>query len=103
MRKKLTKTRTRRLLKPVGSANWLLFKHMADNHGLTLLESELDEICRVVMQMRMPRALTAKDLDGFTKSQWKDIMESYKPNARDEARRAKGVQHGIERSSRRRL
>lgn len=25
-----------------------LFKHMSDNHGLTLLDSELDEICRAV-------------------------------------------------------
>jgi hypothetical protein len=37
-----------------GSAYWPLFKHMSDNHGLTLLDSEMEDICRVVLQMRVP-------------------------------------------------
>ena len=39
---------------PNGSAYWPLFKHMSDNHGLTLLDSEMEDICRVVLQMRVP-------------------------------------------------
>ena len=31
-----------------GSVNYALFKHMADEHGLTLLESEMTEIVRIV-------------------------------------------------------
>ena len=31
-----------------GSVTYALFKHMADEHGLTLLESELTEIVRLV-------------------------------------------------------
>lgn len=31
-----------------------LFKHLSDNHGLTLLDSEMEDICRVVLQMRVP-------------------------------------------------
>lgn len=31
-----------------GSVTYTLFKHMADEHGLTLLESELAEIVRLV-------------------------------------------------------
>jgi len=37
-----------------GSAYWPLFKSMADHHGLTLLDSELEDICRVVIAMRLP-------------------------------------------------
>lgn len=39
---------------PNGSAYWPLFKHMSDNHGLTLLDSEMEDICRVVLKMRVP-------------------------------------------------
>lgn len=28
-----------------------LFKHMADNHGLILLDSEMVDICHVVLKM----------------------------------------------------
>ena len=38
------------------SASWHLFKHMSDNHGLTLLESEMDDICQVVDEMRMKKS-----------------------------------------------
>ncbi len=31
-----------------GSVTYALFKHMADEHGLTLLESEMAEIVRIV-------------------------------------------------------
>lgn len=31
-----------------GSVTYALFKHMADEHGLTLLESEMSEIVRIV-------------------------------------------------------
>ena len=37
------------------SAYWPLFKHMSDNHGLTLLDSEIDDICQVVLIMRDPQ------------------------------------------------
>jgi hypothetical protein len=37
---------------PTGSAYWDLFSHMSDNHGLTLLDSELEDICQVVERMR---------------------------------------------------
>lgn len=30
------------------SVYFALFKHMAEHHGLTLLDSEMEEICRVV-------------------------------------------------------
>jgi len=36
------------------SVYWPLFKHMADEHNLTLLESEMEDICQVVERMRMP-------------------------------------------------
>ena len=32
----------------VRSPYWPLFKHMADNHGLTLVDSEMQDICHVV-------------------------------------------------------
>lgn len=35
-----------------GSAFWLLFQHMSKDYGLTLLESEMEEICHVVDSMR---------------------------------------------------
>ena len=28
---------------------------MSDNHGLTLLNSEMEDICRVVLEMRLPK------------------------------------------------
>jgi hypothetical protein len=37
-----------------GSVYFPLFQHMADNHGLTLLDSEMEDICRVVEAMRPP-------------------------------------------------
>jgi len=35
-----------------GSVYFPLFKHMADNHGLTLLDSEMEDICRAVEEVR---------------------------------------------------
>ena len=35
-----------------GSVYFPLFKHMSDNHGLTLLDSEMEDICRVVEEVR---------------------------------------------------
>lgn len=35
-----------------GSAFWVLFEHMSQNHGLTLLDSELSDICHAVDAMR---------------------------------------------------
>ena len=37
------------------SSYWPLFKHMSENHGLTLLDSEMEDICRVVLEMRVPK------------------------------------------------
>ena len=34
------------------SAFWVLFEHMSKNHGLTLLDSELSDICHAVDEMR---------------------------------------------------
>ncbi len=39
------------------SSYYPLFKHMADNHGLTLLDSEMEDICQVVEKMR-PRPVS---------------------------------------------
>ena len=36
----------------LGSVYFPLFKHMAENHGLTLMDSEMEDICRVVEKMR---------------------------------------------------
>ena len=38
----------RRCAVSTGSVTYALFKHMSDEHGLTLLESELTEIVRLV-------------------------------------------------------
>ena len=35
-----------------GSAFWVLFEHMSQEHGLTLLDSELSDICHAVDRMR---------------------------------------------------
>lgn len=35
-----------------GSAFWVLFEHMSQEHGLTLLDSELSDICHAVHRMR---------------------------------------------------
>jgi len=48
-------TRNRVALHRAGSAYWPLFKHLSDNHGLTLLDSEMEDICRVVLEMRVPK------------------------------------------------
>ena len=37
------------------SAYWELWKHMADNHGLTLLDSECEDIIQISDQMLMKR------------------------------------------------
>ena len=37
------------------SAYWPIWKHMADNHGLTLLDSECEDILQVADQMLMRR------------------------------------------------
>ena len=37
---------------PSGSAFWLLFEHMSQAHGLTLLDSELADVCAIVDKMR---------------------------------------------------
>jgi len=34
------------------SAFWVLFEHMSQEHGLTLLDSELSDICNAVDRMR---------------------------------------------------
>jgi hypothetical protein len=38
-----------------GSAYWPIWKHMSDNHGLTLLDSECEDILQVADQMLMRR------------------------------------------------
>jgi hypothetical protein len=38
------------------SAYWHLFKHISDNHGLTLLDSELEDICQAADKMRMEKS-----------------------------------------------
>lgn len=40
---------------PSGSGYWPIWKHMADNHGLTLLDSECEDILHVADQMLMRR------------------------------------------------
>lgn len=35
-----------------GSAFWVLFQHMSQEHSLTLLDSELSDICHAVDRMR---------------------------------------------------
>ena len=35
-----------------GSAFWVLFEHMSQEHGLTLMDSELSDICHAVDRMR---------------------------------------------------
>jgi hypothetical protein len=37
---------------PTGSAYWELFEFLSHNHNLTLLDSELEDICLVVERMR---------------------------------------------------
>ena len=54
--KRTTKLKAPRRLAPLhGSAYWPLFKHLSDNHGLTLLDSEMEDICRVALEMRVPK------------------------------------------------
>jgi hypothetical protein len=36
------------------SPYWELWKHMADNHNCILLDSECEDICRVVEKTRLP-------------------------------------------------
>jgi len=43
------------LAQPTGSASYPLWKHMHDNHGLILLESEMDDMLQVADEMRMKR------------------------------------------------
>ena len=46
-------TRTPEASAPVPcSAFWVLFQHMSQNHGMTLLDSELSDICDAVDEMR---------------------------------------------------
>lgn len=59
------------------SIGWPLFQHLADNYNLILLESELNEICLLVMATRR---LKPKDLQGFTPKQWREVMASYRAN-----------------------
>jgi hypothetical protein len=47
-----------------GSAYWPLFQHLSVNHGLTLLESEMEDICRVVEQMRSAQAWAVQHKSG---------------------------------------
>lgn len=50
-----------------GSAYWPIWKHMSDNHGLTLLDSECEDIIQVADQMLMHR------LDGTVANIQKNI------------------------------
>ena len=43
-------------------ASWPLFKHMSENHGLTLLESEMDDIIQVVK--KLPASANSMPKDG---------------------------------------
>lgn len=52
---------------PSGSVYWELFKHMSDNHKLTLLESEMEDILQVADQILMRR------LDGTVANIQKNI------------------------------
>lgn len=54
--------------RPTGSASWPLWKHMKDNHGLILLESEMDDICRIVLEMRIPKNWCDSLLTGPTRA-----------------------------------
>ena len=47
-----------------GSAYWPLFQHLSENHGLTLLDSEMEDICRVVEQMRSAQAWAVQHKSG---------------------------------------
>lgn len=38
------------------SAYWPLFKYICDNHGLALLDSELEDICHAADKMRMEKS-----------------------------------------------
>ena len=38
---------------PTGSVSYPLWKHMHDNHGLILLESEMDDMLQVADEMRI--------------------------------------------------
>jgi len=35
-----------------GSAFWVLFEHMSQEHGLTMIDSELSDVCNAVDRMR---------------------------------------------------
>jgi hypothetical protein len=50
------------IVPPTPSIYWPLFKHMADNHNLSLLDSELEDICAVVLKITPP--LIARSLTG---------------------------------------
>ena len=55
---KQNKTRNRKAAEPLPpapcSVYWPLFQHMANEHDLVLLDSEMEDICRVVERMRLP-------------------------------------------------
>ena len=80
--KQQTGRRSRRPSLAPGSAYWPLFKHMSQEHGLTLLDSEMEDICQVVLNMR-----PGMDLKGFTAKQWAEIRKSYRNTPNGELRR----------------
>ena len=49
---RITKPRSEVDPPAAGSAFWVLFEHMSQEHGLTLLDSELSDICHAVDRMR---------------------------------------------------
>jgi hypothetical protein len=51
---------------------------MSQEHGLTLLDSEMEDICQVVLNMR-----PGMDLKGFTAKQWAEIRKSYRNTPND--------------------
>jgi hypothetical protein len=69
----------------LGYSYWPLFKHMSQEHKLTLTESEMDEICRVVQTMICyPAAREGTDADGAGVAQ-KLSLEAHLPACPDNA------------------
>jgi hypothetical protein len=46
---------------PKSSAYWPLFEHLVRDHNLTLLDSELEDICHLVLMMRQTTVFEAVD------------------------------------------
>lgn len=81
------------------SAFWGLFEHMSQSHGLTLLDSELADICHAVDRMRetrqrratYSRAELADKLKDWMIELWGDSPKNLDPEQRDQWHRDNGL------------